>query len=46
MISEAVGARLPVVSVAPADSALEEREAEYRAHLASEGCTARWRCPS
>ena len=31
MISEAVGARLPVVSVAPADTALEAREAEYRA---------------
>jgi uncharacterized protein len=37
MISEAVGARLPVVSVAPAASALEPREAEYRAYLASEG---------
>ena len=37
MISEAVGARLPVVSVAPAASALEPREAEYRAFLAGEG---------
>jgi hypothetical protein len=37
MISEAVGARLPVVSVAPADSALEAREAEYRDFLAGEG---------
>ena len=37
MISEAVGARLPVVSVAPAASMLEPREAEYRALLASEG---------
>ena len=36
MISEAVGARLPVVSVTPAASALEGREAEYRAFLASE----------
>ena len=37
MISEAVGARLPVVSVAPAAAALEVREAEYRGYLASEG---------
>jgi mitochondrial fission protein ELM1 len=37
MISEAVGARLPVVSVAPAAAALETREAEYRQHLSSEG---------
>jgi mitochondrial fission protein ELM1 len=37
MISEAIGARLPVVSVAPAVSALEAREAEYRQLLAREG---------
>ena len=37
MISEAIGARLPVVSVAPAAAALEAREAEYRELLASEG---------
>jgi mitochondrial fission protein ELM1 len=37
MISEAVGACLPVVSVSPEDSALEVREAEYRRFLASEG---------
>jgi mitochondrial fission protein ELM1 len=37
MISEAIGARLPVVSVAPAASALEAREAEYRQFLAREG---------
>jgi hypothetical protein len=37
MISQAVGARLPVVSVAPAASALEPREAEYCAFLAGEG---------
>jgi mitochondrial fission protein ELM1 len=37
MVSEAVGACLPVVSVAPAASALEAREAEYRDFLASQG---------
>jgi len=37
MISEAIGARLPVVSVGPAASALEAREAEYRQFLAREG---------
>ena len=37
MISEAVGACLPVVSVAPAATVLEAREAEYRQFLASEG---------
>ncbi len=37
MISEAVGACLPVVSVTPATTALEAREAEYRQFLASEG---------
>lgn len=37
MISEAVGACLPVVSVSPEDSALEAREAEYRRFLTSEG---------
>ena len=37
MISEAIGARLPVVSVLPATSALEAREAEYRQLLAREG---------
>jgi uncharacterized protein len=37
MISEAVGARLPVVSVSPANAQLEEREAEYRSLLASNG---------
>jgi mitochondrial fission protein ELM1 len=37
MISEAVGACLPVVSVVPAASTLEAREAEYRQFLASEG---------
>jgi len=37
MISEAIGARLPVVSVGPAVSALEAREAEYRQFLAREG---------
>lgn len=34
MISEAVGARLPVVAVAPAAMAQERREVEYRAFLA------------
>lgn len=37
MISEAVGARLPVVAVAPDAGRLEEREAEYRAFLARQG---------
>jgi mitochondrial fission protein ELM1 len=37
MISEAIGARLPVVSVLPVLSALEAREAEYRQLLAREG---------
>jgi uncharacterized protein len=37
MISEAIAARLPVVSVAPATSALEVREAEFRQFLAREG---------
>ena len=37
MISEAIGAGLPVVSVAPAASALEAREAEFRQSLAREG---------
>jgi mitochondrial fission protein ELM1 len=37
MISEAVGACLPVVSVSPEHCALEAREAEYRGFLASEG---------
>ncbi len=37
MISEAVGACLPVVSVAPAAGKLEAREAEYRQVLASQG---------
>jgi uncharacterized protein len=37
MISEAVAARLPVVSVAPATSALEPREAEFRQVLTREG---------
>ena len=37
MLSEAIGARLPVVSVGPAASALEAREAEYRQFLAREG---------
>jgi mitochondrial fission protein ELM1 len=37
MISEAVGACLPVVSVAPASGRLEAREAEYRGHLANQG---------
>jgi mitochondrial fission protein ELM1 len=36
MISEAVGACLPVVSVAP-EGALESREDEYRQHLADHG---------
>ena len=37
MISEAVAACLPVVSVAPAACTLEEREAEYREMLAGKG---------
>jgi uncharacterized protein len=37
MLSEAVGAGLPVVSVAPADTRLEPREAEYRQFLENEG---------
>ncbi|MBO0741709.1 MAG: mitochondrial fission ELM1 family protein [Hyphomicrobiaceae bacterium] len=37
MISEAIAARLPVVSVAPARSALEPREAEFREVLRHEG---------
>lgn len=37
MISEAVGACLPVVSVAPATGTLEAREAEYRQYLADQG---------
>jgi uncharacterized protein len=37
MISEAIAARLPVVSVAPATSALEPREAEFRQVLTREG---------
>ena len=37
MLSEAVGAGLPVVSVTPADARLEPREAEYRQFLAKEG---------
>jgi mitochondrial fission protein ELM1 len=37
MISEAIAARLPVVSVTPATSALEPREAEFRQVLTREG---------
>jgi hypothetical protein len=37
MISEAVGARLPVVGVAPDRMVFEEREAEFRAFLHSRG---------
>src|SRR5581483_11203139 len=37
MLTEAVGACLPVVSVSPQACALEPREAEYRATLAAEG---------
>ena len=37
MISEAIGACLPVVSVTPASIALEPREAEYRQELARRG---------
>jgi len=37
MISEAIAARLPVVSVAPATSAVEPREAEFRQVLTREG---------
>ena len=37
MISEAIAACLPVVSVAPATSALEPREAEFRQVLTREG---------
>jgi mitochondrial fission protein ELM1 len=36
MISEAVGACLPVVSVTPASTSLEPREAEYRQFLTNE----------
>jgi mitochondrial fission protein ELM1 len=37
MLSEAVGACLPVVAVAPQASAVETREAEYRRYLAGRG---------
>jgi mitochondrial fission protein ELM1 len=37
MISEAVGAQLPVVTVSPDTSRLEKRELEYRAFLAHQG---------
>ena len=37
MLSEAVGARLPVVAVAPEARALEPREADYRRLLADRG---------
>lgn len=37
MISEAVGAQLPVVAVRPETSRLEEREREYRDFLAHQG---------
>ena len=37
MLSEAIGARLPVVAVAPEACALEAREAEYRRLLADRG---------
>ena len=42
MLSEAVGACLPVVAVAPEARALEAREAEYRRLLAARAGTARY----
>jgi mitochondrial fission protein ELM1 len=41
MLSEAIAAGLPVVSVSPEDSALEAREADFRRYLAAE----RWYRP-